>query len=73
MNGEINNLLELQCQLQYYVIDAEVCIGRHYTFNDVVTALKKEIQTIEIDIFTDNNIISDINLIQQLTINTQVL
>ena len=69
MNGEINNLLELQCQLQYYVIDAEVCFERHYTFNDVVTALKKEIQTIEIDVFTDNNIIRDINLIQQLTIN----
>ena len=69
MNGEINNLLELQCQLQYYAIDTEVCIERHYTFNQVVTALKKEIQAIEIDVFTDNNIISDINLIQQLTIN----
>ena len=50
-------------------IDAEICIERHYTFNQVVTVLKKEIQTIEIDVFTDNNIISDINLIQQLTIN----
>ena len=46
MNGEINNLFELQYQLQYYVTDAEVCLERHYTFNDVVTALKKEIQTI---------------------------
>ena len=69
MNGEINNLLEFQYQLQYYVIDTEVYLERHYTFNDVVTVLKKEIQTIEIDVFTDNHIISDINLIQQLTIN----
>ena len=46
-----------------------MCLERHYTLNQVVIALKKEIQTIEIDVFTDNNIISDINLIQQLIIN----
>ena len=69
MNGEINNLLKLQCQLQYYVIDAEVCLERHYSFNDVVTTLKQEIQLIEINIFTDDNVVRDINLIQQLTIN----
>ena len=66
---EIKSIKQLEDALQYYVIDAEVCFERHYTFNQVVIALKKEIQTIEIDVFTDNNIISDINLIQQLTIN----
>ena len=66
---EITTLNQLEDALQYYVIDAEVCLERHYTFNQVVIALKKEIQTIEIDVFTDNNIIRDINLIQQLTIN----
>lgn len=69
MSGKINNLFELQCQLQYYVIDAEVCLERHYTFNQVVTSLKQEIQSIDINIFTDDNIIRDIKLIQQLTIN----
>ena len=66
---EITTIKQLEDALQYYVIDAEVCLEKHYTFNQVVIALKKEIQTIEIDVFTDNNIISDINLIQQLTIN----
>ena len=66
---EITTIKQLEDALQYYVIDTEVCLEKHYTFNQVVIALKKEIQTIEIDVFTDNNIISDINLIQQLTIN----
>ena len=66
---EIKSIKQLEDALQYYVIDAEVCLERHYTFNQVVIALKKEIQTIKIDVFTDNNIIRDINLIQQLTIN----
>ena len=66
---EIKSIKQLEDALQYYVIDAEVCLEKHYTFNQVVIALKKEIQTIEIDVFTDNNIIRDINLIQQLTIN----
>ena len=66
---EITTIKQLEDALQYYIIDAEVCLERHYTFNQVVIALKKEIQTIEINIFTDNNIIRDINLIQQLTIN----
>lgn len=66
MNGEINNLFELQCQLQYYVIDAEVCLERHYTFNQVVTALKQDIQSITIDVFTPHNLIEDILLINQI-------
>lgn len=70
---EITSLKQLEDALQYYVIDTEVCLERHYSFNQVVTALNKEIQTIEIDVFTDSNIIKDINLIQQLTINTQIL
>ena len=65
---EITTIKQLEDALQYYIIDAEVCLERHYTFNQVVIALKKEIQTIEIDVFTDNNIIRDINLIQKLTI-----
>ena len=64
---EITTIKQLEDALQYYVIDTEVCLERHYTFNQVVISLKKEIQTIEIDVFTDNNIIRDINLIQQLT------
>lgn len=66
---EITTIKQLEDALQYYVIDTEVCLERHYSFNDVVISLKKEIQSIEIDVFTDNNIIRDINLIQQLTIN----
>ena len=66
---EITTLKQLEDALQYYVIDAEVCLKRHYTFNQVVTELKQEIQSIDINVFTDDNIISDIKLIQQLTIN----
>ena len=63
---EIKSIKQLEDALQYYVIDTEVCLEKHYTFNQVVIALKKEIQTIEIDVFTDDNIISDIKIIQQL-------
>ena len=66
MNGEINNLFELQCQLQYYVIDADVCIERNYTFNQVVIALYNNIQSITIDVFTPHNLIEDILLINQI-------
>lgn len=66
---EIITLKQLENTLQYYVIDAKVCLERHYTFNQVVTTLKQEIQSIDINVFTDDNIISDIKLIQQLTIN----
>lgn len=69
MDSKITTLKQLEDALQYYVIDAEVCLEMNYTFNQVVIALKKEIQTIEIDVFTDNNIVSDINIIKQLTIN----
>lgn len=66
---EITTLKQLEDALQYYVIDAEVCLERHYTFNQVVTSLKQDIQSIDINVFTDTRIIKDINLIQQLTIN----
>lgn len=66
---EITTLKHLEDALQYYVIDAEVCLERHYTFNQVVTSLKQDIQSIDINVFTDTRIIKDINLIQQLTIN----
>ena len=70
---EITTIKQLEDALQYYVIDTEVCLEKYYSFNDVVTSLKQEVQSIEIDVFTDNNIIRDINLIQQLTIKTQLL
>ena len=66
---EIKSIKQLEDTLQYYVIDAEVCLERHYTFNQVVMSLQQELQSIDINVFTDNRIISDINLIQQLTIN----
>ena len=66
---EITTLKQLEDALQYYVIDAEVCLERHYTFNQVVTSLKQEIQSIDINVFTDARIIRDINIIKQLTIN----
>ena len=66
---EIKSIKQLEDALQYYVIDAEVCLERHYTFNQVVMSLQQELQSIDINVFTDNRIISDINLIQQLTIN----
>ena len=66
---EIKSIKQLEDALQYYVIDAEVCLERHYTFNQVVMSLQQELQSIDINVFTDNNIIRDINLIQQLTIN----
>ena len=47
----IKSIKQLEDALQYYVIDAEVCLERHYTFNQVVIALKKEIQTIELKDF----------------------
>ena len=66
---EITTLKQLEDALRYYVIDAEVCLERHYTFNQVVTSLKQEIQSIDINVFTDARIIRDINIIKQLTIN----
>lgn len=66
---EITTLKQLEDALQYYVIDAEVCLERHYTFNQVVTSLKQDIQSIDINVFTDARIIRDINIIKQLTIN----
>ena len=64
---EITTIKQLEDALQYYVIDTEVCLERHYTFNQVVMSLQQELQSIDINVFTDNRIISDINLIQQLT------
>lgn len=66
---EITTLKQLEDVLQYYVIDAEVCLERHYTFNQVVISLKQDIQSIDINVFTDARIIRDINIIKQLTIN----
>ena len=66
---EIKSIKQLEDALQYYVIDTEVCLERHYTFNQVVMSLQQELQSIDINVFTDNNIISDINIIKQLTIN----
>ena len=63
---EIKSIKQLEDTLQYYVIDAEVCLERHYTFNQVVIVLYNNIQSITIDVFTPHNLIEDILLINQI-------
>ena len=63
---EITTIKQLEDALQYYVIDAEVCLERHYTFNQVVIVLYNNTQSITIDIFTPHNLIEDILLINQI-------
>lgn len=63
---EITTIKQLEDALQYYVIDAEVCLERHYTFNQVVIVLYNNTQSITIDIFTSHNLIEDILLINQI-------
>lgn len=63
---EIKSIKQLEDALQYYVIDAEVCLERHYTFNQVVIVLYNNIQSITIDVFTPHNLIEDILLINQI-------
>ena len=63
---EIKSIKQLEDALQYYVIDAEVCLERHYTFNQVVIVLYNNTQSITIDVFTPHNLIEDILLINQI-------
>lgn len=63
---EIKSIKQLEDALQYYIIDAEVCLERHYTFNQVVIVLYNNIQSITIDVFTPHNLIEDILLINQI-------
>lgn len=63
---EITTIKQLEDTLQYYVIDTEVCLERHYTFNQVVIVLYNNIQSITIDVFTPHNLIEDILLINQI-------
>ena len=63
---EITTIKQLEDALQYYVIDTEVCLERHYTFNQVVIVLYNNIQSITIDVFTPHNLIEDILLINQI-------
>lgn len=63
---EITTIKQLEDTLQYYVIDAEVCLERHYTFNQVVIVLYNNTQSITIDVFTPHNLIEDILLINQI-------
>ena len=63
---EIKSIKQLEDALQYYVIDTEVCLERHYTFNQVVIVLYNNTQSITIDIFTPHNLIEDILLINQI-------
>ena len=63
---EINSLKQLEDALQYYVIDTEVCLERHYTFNQVVIVLYNNTQSLTIDVFTPHNLIEDILLINQI-------
>lgn len=63
---EITTIKQLEDALQYYVIDTEVCLERHYTFNQVVIVLYNNTQSITIDVFTPHNLIEDILLINQI-------
>ena len=63
---EITTIKQLEDALQYYVIDAEVCLERHYTFNQVVIVLYNNTQSLTIDVFTPHNLIEDILLINQI-------
>lgn len=63
---EIKSIKQLEDALQYYVIDTEVCLERHYTFNQVVIVLYNNTQSITIDVFTPHNLIEDILLINQI-------
>lgn len=63
---EITTIKQLEDALQYYVIDTEVCLERHYTFNQVVIVLYNNIQSLTIDVFTPHNLIEDILLINQI-------
>ena len=63
---EITTIKQLEDALQYYVIDTEVCLERHYTFNQVVIVLYNNTQSLIIDIFTPHNLIEDILLINQI-------
>ena len=63
---EIKFIKQLEDALQYYVIDAEVCLEMNYTFNQVVIVLYNNIQSITIDVFTPHNLIEDILLINQI-------
>lgn len=63
---EITTIKQLEDALQYYVIDTEVCLERHYTFNQVVIVLYNNTQSLTIDVFTPHNLIEDILLINQI-------
>lgn len=63
---EITSLKQLEDALQYYVIDAEVCLERHYTFKQVVITLYNDIQSSIIDLFTPQDLLEDILLINQI-------
>lgn len=63
---EITSLKQLEDALQYYVIDAEVCLERHYTFKQVVITLYNDIQSSITDLFTPQDLLEDILLINQI-------
>ena len=63
---EIKSIKQLEDALQYYVIDTEVCLERHYTFNQVVIVLYNNIQSITIGVFTPQDLLEDILLINQI-------
>ena len=63
---EIKSIKQLEDALQYYVIDAEVCLEMNYSFKQIVIVLYNNIQLITIDVFTPHNLIEDILLINQI-------
>ena len=63
---EITTIKQLEDALQYYVIDAEVCLKMNYTFKQVVITLYNDIQPITTDLFIPQYLIEDILLINQI-------
>ena len=63
---EITTLKQLEDALQYYVIDAEVCLEMNYSFKQIVIVLYNNIQSITIDVFTPQDLLEDILLINQI-------
>jgi hypothetical protein len=60
------NLKKLQDTLRYYVIDADYCTANHIDYLEVINRLKQEIKSVEITLFTDENLIADYNFINNL-------
>ena len=63
---EIKSIKQLEDALQYYVIDTEVCLEMNYSFKQVVITLYNDIQSIIMGLFTPQDLLEDILLINQI-------